>query len=398
MENKLPEGWKLVELKDYAYFQEGPGIRKWQFMDQGIKLLNVRNLVNGELYLDNTERHVSEEEVFEKYEHFLLNPDEIVMASSGVTWGKTALVRSEHLPLMLNTSTIRFRSLDCQVLDQSYLLLFLNSELFTKQIERLITGSAQPNFGPSHLMLVKLLLPPLETQQKIVSILEKAEETKKLRIQADEFTQELLQGVFLEMFGDLEINPKGWVVKGFDYFAKIDTKMTKDFTIFENKPHIGIENIEKDTGNLINYKEVGTQNLTSGKYIFTENHIIYSKIRPNLNKVALPDFDGLCSADAYPLLVNKNHTNRHFFAHILRSKYFLDNMLKLSDRTNIPKVNKDQLRSFECICPPIELQNKFAEIAEQVGKTKQSQQQSSLEINTLFDALMQKAFMGELVT
>ena len=40
----------------------------------------------------------------------------------------------------------------------------------------------------------------------------------------------------------------------------------------------------------------------SGKYLFTDKHIIYSKIRPNLNKVALPDFDGLCSADAYPIL------------------------------------------------------------------------------------------------
>ena len=119
-----------------------------------------------------------------------------------------------------------------------------------------------------------------------------------------------------------------------------------------------------------NYKEVGAQNLTSGKYLFTKDHIIYSKIRPNLNKVALPDFDGLCSADAYPLLVNKNNTNRYFFAYILRSKYFLNNILKLSDRTNIPKVNKDQLRSFECICPPIELQKEFSRRVEAVEKLK----------------------------
>ncbi|MGD9775644.1 MAG: restriction endonuclease subunit S, partial [Methanosarcina sp.] len=264
-------------------------------------------------------------------------------------------------------------------------------------LENSASSAVVPLLNKTDISNINIKLPPLETQKKIVSILEKAEETRKLRAQADELTQKLLQSVFLEMFGDLETNPKGWVVKSFDYFAKIDTKMVKEFTAYENKPHIGIENIEKDTGDLINYNEVGAQNLTSGKYIFTKEHIIYSKIRPNLNKVALPNFDGLCSADAYPLLVNKNHTNRYFFAYILRSKYFLDNILKLSDRTNIPKVNKDQLRSFECVCPPLELQNRFAEYVEHVEKTKKYQKQSSFEINNLFDALMQKAFTGELV-
>lgn len=53
-------------------------------------------------------------------------------------------------------------------------------------------------------------LPPLPTQRHILSILEKAEETKRLRAQADELTDRLLQSVFLEMFGDPVRNPKGW--------------------------------------------------------------------------------------------------------------------------------------------------------------------------------------------
>jgi type I restriction enzyme S subunit len=59
----------------------------------------------------------------------------------------------------------------------------------------------------------EIIIPPLAIQQKIVAILEKAEETKKLRIHADELTQKLLHSVFMEMFGDPLANPKNWKVE-----------------------------------------------------------------------------------------------------------------------------------------------------------------------------------------
>ena len=222
LKRELPEGWEWKNLRDLVFYQEGPGVRKWQFRDLGIKLLNVGNIANGELNLANTERHLDPDEVNEKYSHFLLNPDEIVMASSGVTWGKTAFVRSYHLPLLLNTSTIRFRCLDEKKLNMKYLNYFLNSEYFKTQINRLITGSAQPNFGPSHLAKVKLIVPPLETQLKIVAILEKAEATQRLRAEADALTQELVQSVFLEMFGDPVTNPMGWDVVKIEGLTKMN--------------------------------------------------------------------------------------------------------------------------------------------------------------------------------
>ncbi len=278
--------------------------------------------------------------------------------------------------------------------DNKYLFYLLN--YLKPIIEDKGTGSTFKAISKSVLNSIQIPLPPLQTQRRIVSILEKAEETKRLRAQADELTDRLLKSVFLEMFGDLVKNPKGWSIKNFDFFAEVDTKMTTDFIRYLDYPHIGIENIERNSGKLINYKKVKEENLMSGKYIFTSEHIIYSKIRPNLNKVALPHFDGLCSADAYPLLVNKTHTNKYFFSFILKSKHFLDQILKLSDRTNIPKVNKNQLRSFKCICPSMELQQQFARIVEKIESMRQSQNQSKQQIEDLFSALMQKAFRGEI--
>lgn len=194
------------------------------------------------------------------------------------------------------------------------------------------------------------------------------------------------------MFGELKSNSKKWVIEPFDYFATIDGNMTTDFVKYANYPHIGIDSIEKNSGILKGYKTVKEDGVKSGKYIFNEEHIIYSKIRPNLNKVALPDFEGLCSADAYPILVKKDVCNRIYLVYVMRSSYFLDYILAFSSRTNMPKVNRAQVKGFSMPLPPVQLQNQFASFVMQVDKSKLAIQQSLDELETLKKSLMQQYF------
>ncbi|WP_445364301.1 restriction endonuclease subunit S [Microbulbifer sp. ANSA003] len=167
-----PKGFEVKSLQDLLFFQEGPGVRKWQFRESGVKLLNVKNIVNGELVLENSDKYLSEEEVSTKYSHFLAEEGDLVMASSGATWGKVAWVKKADLPLCMNTSTIRFRPINNADINREFMRGYLESVAFTKQVDRLITGSAQPNFGPSHLKQVELYLPPMELQRKY-SMIEK---------------------------------------------------------------------------------------------------------------------------------------------------------------------------------------------------------------------------------
>jgi len=160
-----PMEWGKVSFADVVYFQEGPGVRKWQFRSNGVKLINVINIVDGELDLSRSSRYLDTDEVTQNYQRFLLETGDYVMSSSGVTWGKIAEVRSEHLPLCLNTSMIRLRPRDERIKKQ-YLRAFIEGPSFRQQIRRLITGSAQPNFGPSHLNKLKIPLPPVDLQEK----------------------------------------------------------------------------------------------------------------------------------------------------------------------------------------------------------------------------------------
>ncbi len=224
------------------------------------------------------------------------------------------------------------------------------------------------------------VLPSMDKQISIVKQLDIISDTIAIYTNQIKNLDNLVKARFIEMFGDLRTNNKNWQVVSFNECASIDTNMIRDFDGYEDYPHIGIDSIEKDTGRIFGYRTISEDGVISGKYLFTPKHIIYSKIRPNLNKVALPDFIGLCSADAYPILVKDTVCTREYFGYTLRSRIFLDYILAFSSRTNLPKVNKSQVEGFKLPLPPIELQNQFADFVQQVDKSRFEIKKSIIEL------------------
>lgn len=250
-----------------------------------------------------------------------------------------------------------------------------NDDLFDFAVGR-SDGSLSPRVKWENLANYTFELPTLTEQKKLAEVLWAISDTIQAYQDLLTKTEELVQARFVEMFGDLKTNPKGWPVVSFPEFAEIDSRMTTDYEKYADYPHVGIDSIEKGTGALKGYRTVREDGVISGKYIFTPQHIIYSKIRPNLNKVALPDFDGLCSADAYPILPNRNNCDRVFLATVLRSEYFLKYILQFSSRTNLPKVNRKEIVGFCMPLPPIELQQQFAAFAAQADQSKSALQRT----------------------
>lgn len=164
----LPGDWLCAALPKIVWFQEGPGLRKWQFRSEGLKVINVTNLLsNGYLDLSLTERHISWEECDRVYRHFLIDAGDVVIASSGNSYCKTAVIRENDLPLVMNTSVIRFKAREG--LSRQYMLAYLRSPYFKDQIDLMITGGAQPNFGPAHLNRVWIPLPPTLAEQQAIA-------------------------------------------------------------------------------------------------------------------------------------------------------------------------------------------------------------------------------------
>ena len=157
---EIPIGWKVEPLQDFIKFQEGPGIRNWQYVEEdGVNFLNIRCIQDNDLILD-TANMISKEEAEGKYSHFMLNEWDIVISSSG-TLGRYAIVRKEHLPLCLNTSIIRFAPKH-SFNHYSYVYSYLTSRGFYHYLLTMGSGSVQLNFGPTHLKQIDLIVPPEE--------------------------------------------------------------------------------------------------------------------------------------------------------------------------------------------------------------------------------------------
>ena len=201
-----------MELIDkYVWYQEGPGVRKNQYTSSGVKLLNVSNLVEGKIDLSTSNRYISEDEANGRYNHFLVDEGDLIIASSGIQVSyfekKMGIAEKQHLPLCMNTSTIRFKVLDQNIMDIRYFMYFLKSNLFKNQIRRLITGSAQLNFGPSHLKKIKIQVPELKKQQEIVRKLDKVKKIIDIRRNQIIELNELIKSQFVEyaIFKKLEV-------------------------------------------------------------------------------------------------------------------------------------------------------------------------------------------------
>jgi type I restriction enzyme S subunit len=168
---EIPEHWVVTKFNRYVFFQEGPGLRTFQFTDEGTKVICVTNITENGIDF-SYKKFISNEEYLEKYQHFTVQKGDLLLSSSGNSWGKV----SEYLEdekVMLNTSTIRLNTLDSKRMNKTLIKYILKSEFVRTQLDILMTGSCQPNFGPSHLNQLIITVPPIEEQIEIISNIEK---------------------------------------------------------------------------------------------------------------------------------------------------------------------------------------------------------------------------------
>ncbi len=257
------------------------------------------------------------------------------------------------------------------------------------------SSTTMPIVNKSNFSQFEIPLPPLDEQKRIAAILDKADAIRQKRKKAVDLADEFLRSVFLDMFGEYLGASNNLV--SFGDVTKLDAKMV-DPTLAEytNLLHIGPDRIEKRTGEILPALTAREEGLKSKKFLFSEQYVIYSKIRPYLRKAAIPDFVALCSADMYPIKPVESKVTREFIWALLLSDFFDNYVCTLPDRASIPKLNKKELAAFQFSLPPYEEIQKFSDIAKETLKNKTTHQAHQSAAKSLFNALSQKAFLGQL--
>ena len=152
--------------------------------------------------------------------------------------------------------------------------------------------------------------------------------------------------------------PKEWKIIRFKYVAIVKSNLVAPFR-YMDYPQIAPDIIEKDTGNIILHRSVKEASVDSWNHLFYKGQILYSKIRPVLNKVTIAPYDGLCSADMYPISAKENV---RFLQYIMLSAFFIKQVdLVTRDRIKMPKINQDDLGNILLVVPSKEEQQQIAD-------------------------------------
>ncbi len=351
----IPEDWDIAQLPDIIWYQEGPGVRNYQFTSAGVKLFNGTNIENGRICLDKTSRYISEREAYGWYSHFLADAGDIVIACSGISVSrfdeKVGVLSSEHLPLCMNTSTMRFKIASPR-LHKEYFRHFLRSQLFKNQISGKATGSAQLNFGPAHVRAVLIPLPTKAEQEAIAEALSDADALIESLEQLLAKKRHLKQGAMQQLLTGKKRLPGfsgEWEVKRLGDVAaprneRIDPRKSgvQDFCI-------ELEHIGSATGALVGCTSTGEQ--SSLKSVFRAGDVLFGKLRAYLKKYWYADRSGVCSTEIWVFSPKDNLVSSAYLFQVVQTDKFIE-VTSSAYGTHMPRSDWNVVKNYELPLPP----------------------------------------------
>ena len=232
--------------------------------------------------------------------------------------------------------------------DPHYLAVWLESRDLSAGSGRAVKGNTLN--GPA-LRAIEVRLPSLTQQRRITQLLSEFDRyisTAKTVGDTAETALDLLRGQLVWTGAALvPLSDMCSIESGL-----VDPGLTPDL------PHIGIERIESGTGRLLDVQSAAADGVTSSKFLYNENDVIYSKISPNLRKATFPRQSGLCSSDAYPLRP-KVATDPRFLLHLLLSVGFTTAAVARSGGTKMPRINRTELFDILVPQPPLHDQRRI---------------------------------------
>ncbi|MCR9129622.1 MAG: restriction endonuclease subunit S [Alphaproteobacteria bacterium] len=333
---------------------------------------------------------------------FAFTPDHVLFGKLRPYLGKIALPEE---PGICSTDIVPIKP--GPKLDRAFLAYCLRQpQMVAKAAER-ATGANLPRLSPKELERLEIPLPPLDEQKRIAAILDKADALRRAREAKTDIYDDLSVSVFYDLFGDPFLNDRNWddsVQLG--AVSEIASGITKgrktNGAELVETPYLAVSNVQDRRIDLSVVKTIAA----------TETERARFKLRPDdllLTEGGDPDklgrgalWDGQIS-----VCIHQNHVFRVRFdtakvvpvfgmwliGSVRGRRYFLKSA---KQTTGIASINKTQLREFPMLCPPIELQQTFAERIARIVQARRRAEDALVKAQSLFTSLQHRAFAGEL--
>jgi len=285
----------------------------------------------------------------------------------------------------------------------AFLLQALRSQPVLEQIRCSKVTGVISNLSLGVIRKLKIPLPPLEEQRRIVEILDAAQALIDQRKEQLGLMDQLVQSLFYEMFGDPVTNPRGWEKGAIsDLSEKTQYGTSKKASMTEgNWPVLRMNNITYNgTWDFTKMKYVDLEPREEAKHLVRSGDILFNRTnsRELVGKTAVYKREKPMAYAGYliKVITNERAAPEYISAYLncSRGKAVLLNMAK--SIVGMANINAKELQKIRILIPPIELQTQFAERVKAIEVQKAAMAASLVELETTFQALMQRAFKGEL--
>ena len=241
-----------------------------------------------------------------------------------------------------------------------YALMFYDTE-------GLVNGATRQKLTQAAMRQMVIPYRDMTEQLQIIKKISQIVRSIEKRKEELQLLDQLVKSRFIELFGEPLSNQKGWQTMSIVEAAPIKSQRGN---LADEVWLLNLDAVEAQTGTVLFKHRVQSGEINASTVYFTAESVLYSKLRPYLNKVVMPDEDGVATSEMIPMCPLADRLNRAYLCYWLRSDAFVRHISEKVAGTKMPRVSMDYFRSLAIEMPPLELQEQFAAFVEQTDKSK----------------------------
>lgn len=367
-------------LKDVTFFIRNGASIKQRKGCSGIPITRIETISNGRFNYDR----LGYADIFDSdtYKKYYLEDNDVLFShiNSEKFLGRTVLYhpknKTENIIHGMNLLCLRFNQSEY---NPEFFYWYSKSST-AKEFYRINTKHAVNQASIPSSAIKEMPIPDftLNKQYTIVHSLNQIQSSIDYKLDQITKLESLVKSRFIEMFGDPILNDKNWPTSTMSDCCQM--KGTKSIPHKEKYWLLNLDKIKSETGEILGKDYVVRDEVGSSTFFFDKNYVLYSKLRPYLNKVIISDESGFATSELVPLKPSAC-LNSYYLAFLLRSKSFVNWIDSTSFGAKMPRASISALRSFRVPLPPLELQNKFADFVHLIDKSRFDQR---VKIKDLF--------------
>ena len=345
-----------------------------------------------------------------KYESYVLEDGDLLMShiNSVQYLGRTVLYCKQPNETIIHGMNLLRLKARRDVIDPAYARYCFYGHPFRSQVGNITKKSVnQASFAVKDLKQIKIDIPSIDEQRKVVAVLDKIQKIIDRRNEELNALDDLIKARFVELFGDPVHNPKDWTVKSLGELSiQINSGNTpkggeqvyveKGITFFRSQ-NVWKDRLEMDDIAYIDeetHASMSRSSLKHGDILMTKTGRINTE-NSSLGRAALyMGEDDAANVNGHVYFIRlKPGVNNKFILRILVSDEYRDYIRSVCvGGIDKRQLNKNHIEDFPIICPPDDMVDEYISLVEQVDKSKVAVQKALDETQILFDSLMQKYF------